>query len=126
MEIFERVIGWLEKLIWSTPEALPAMVVILISYGIYITIRLGFIQITRFTHGLKVVTGFYDDPDEEGDINHFQALSTALSATVGIGNIAGVALAIHYGGPGADRKSTRLNSSHVATSNADSCMNRQL
>jgi len=101
MEIFERVIGWLEKLIWSTPEALPAMVVILISYGIYITIRLGFIQITRFTHGLKVVTGFYDDPDDEGDINHFQALSTALSATVGIGNIAGVALAIHYGGPGA-------------------------
>jgi len=77
------------------------MVVVLLSFGIFITIRLGFIQITRFTHGLKVVSGHYDDPNDEGDINHFQALSTALSATVGIGNIAGVALAIHFGGPGA-------------------------
>lgn len=101
METFERIIAWLENLIWNTPEALPAMVVILLAYGIFITFRLGFIQLTKFRHGLKVVTGFYDDPDDEGDINHFQALSTALSATVGIGNIAGVALAIHYGGPGA-------------------------
>jgi AGCS family alanine or glycine:cation symporter len=77
------------------------MVVVLLSFGVYITFRMGFIQIRRFGHGLKVVTGFYDDPDDDGDINHFQALTTALSATVGIGNIAGVALAIHYGGPGA-------------------------
>lgn len=77
------------------------MVAILLAFGIYITFRLGFIQIRRFGHGLKVVTGFYDNPDDEGDINHFQALTTALSATVGTGNIAGVALAIHYGGPGA-------------------------
>lgn len=77
------------------------MVAILLAFGIYITFRLGFIQVRRFGHGLKVVTGFYDDPEDEGDINHFQALTTALSATVGIGNIAGVALAIHYGGPGA-------------------------
>ncbi len=101
METFDRIIAWLEDLIWNTPEALPAMVVILLAYGIFITFRLGFIQLTQFRHGLKVVTGFYDDPDDEGDINHFQALSTALSATVGIGNIAGVALAIHFGGPGA-------------------------
>ncbi len=101
MDTFERVIAWLEDLIWNTPEALPAMVVILLAYGIFITFRLGFIQVTQFRHGLKVVTGHYDDPDDEGDINHFQALSTALSATVGIGNIAGVALAIHFGGPGA-------------------------
>lgn len=101
METFDRVIAWLENLIWNTPEELPVMVVILLAFGIYITFRLGFIQIRRFGHGLKVVTGFYDDPEDEGDINHFQALSTALSATVGIGNIAGVALAIHYGGPGA-------------------------
>lgn len=77
------------------------MVIVLLSFGVYITFRLGFIQIRRLGHGLKVVTGFYDDPEDEGDINHFQALTTALSATVGIGNIAGVALAIHYGGPGA-------------------------
>jgi len=101
METFERVISWLETLIWNTPEQLPAMVVILLAFGLFITFRLGFIQIRKFKHGLKVVTGFYDDPEDEGDINHFQALSTALSATVGIGNIAGVALAIHYGGPGA-------------------------
>lgn len=101
METFEWVINELLDLIWNTPESLPFMVVVLLSFGIFITVRLGFIQITRFKHGLKVVSGYYDDPDDEGDINHFQALSTALSATVGIGNIAGVALAIHFGGPGA-------------------------
>lgn len=101
METFEWVINELLDLIWNTPESLPFMVVVLLSFGIFITVRLGFIQITRFKHGLKVVSGHYDDPDDEGDINHFQALSTALSATVGIGNIAGVALAIHFGGPGA-------------------------
>lgn len=101
METFDQIIAFLENLIWNTPAAFPAMVAILLAFGIYITFRLGFIQIRRFGHGLKVVTGFYDDPDDEGDINHFQALTTALSATVGIGNIAGVALAIHYGGPGA-------------------------
>lgn len=101
METFERVINLLLDLIWNTPESLPFMVVVLLSFGIFITVRLGFIQITRFKHGIKVVSGHYDDPNDEGDINHFQALSTALSATVGIGNIAGVALAIHFGGPGA-------------------------
>src|SRR5690625_7516849 len=55
----------------------------------------------QFKHGVKVILGTYDDPDDEGDLNHFQALTTALSATVGIGNIAGVAMAIHLGGPGA-------------------------
>lgn len=101
MQVFERIIEFLENLIWNTPEAFPVMVGLLLSFGIYITFRLGLIQIRGFKHGLKVVTGFYDDPEDEGDINHFQALTTALSATVGIGNIAGVALAIHYGGPGA-------------------------
>lgn len=101
METFDQIISWLVDIIWNTPEAFPAMVAILLAFGLYITIRMKFIQIRKFGHGLKVVTGFYDDPDDEGDINHFQALTTALSATVGIGNIAGVALAIHYGGPGA-------------------------
>lgn len=101
MQTFEWIINELLDLIWNTPEALPFMVVVLLSFGIFITIRLGFIQISRFSHGVKVVSGHYDDPNDKGDINHFQALSTALSATVGIGNIAGVALAIHFGGPGA-------------------------
>lgn len=101
MDLFETIINWLLDIVWNTPEALPFMVVLLLSFGIFITVRLSFIQITKFSHGLKVVRGHYDDPDDDGDINHFQALTTALSATVGIGNIAGVALAIHIGGPGA-------------------------
>ena len=69
--------------------------------GIFLTLRLGFIQVRRFRHGIAVATGRYDDPTHTGDVSHFQALTTALSATVGVGNIAGVAAAIHWGGPGA-------------------------
>ncbi|MEX0722021.1 MAG: sodium:alanine symporter family protein [Balneolaceae bacterium] len=101
METFESVVNWLNNLVWSTPEQFPLMIVVLLGFGIFITLRLGFVQIRRFTHGIKSVMGAYDNPDDEGDVNHFQALTTALSATVGIGNIAGVAIAIHYGGPGA-------------------------
>ncbi len=82
-------------------ENIPFMVIILLGIGGYLTIRLGFIQLTKLGHGAAVATGKYDNPDDEGDVTHFQALTTALSATVGIGNIAGVALAIHWGGPGA-------------------------
>ena len=77
------------------------MVVALLGTGIFTTINLGFPQIKYLKHGIKVTRGDYDDPNEAGDLNHFQALTTALSATVGIGNIAGVATAIYYGGPGA-------------------------
>ena len=82
-------------------EKIPFMVVLLLGVGTYLTLRLGFIQLRRLGHGFRVTSGKYDDPDEPGDVSHFQALTTALSATVGIGNIAGVALAIHWGGPGA-------------------------
>lgn len=82
-------------------ENIPFMVILLLGIGGYLTLRLGFVQIKRLGHGAAVATGKYDDPEDEGDVTHFQALSTALSATVGIGNIAGVALAIHWGGPGA-------------------------
>lgn len=101
MELFGQIVNFLNDIVWNTPSIFPLMIVLLLGYGIFITLRLGFIQVRRFTHGAKVVTGFYDDPKDDGDVNHFQALSTALSATVGIGNIAGVAIAIHYGGPGA-------------------------
>lgn len=77
------------------------LLIILVGGGLFLTFRLGFIQFRQFGHGIKVATGKYDDPDDAGDVSHFQALTTALSATVGIGNIAGVALAIHWGGPGA-------------------------
>ena len=82
-------------------ERIPYMVIILLGIGTYLTLRLGFVQVKRLGHGIAVASGKYDDPDDEGDVTHFQALTTALSATVGIGNIAGVALAIHWGGPGA-------------------------
>lgn len=81
--------------------SIPLMIVALLGTGIFISIKLGFPQIKKFWHGVKVTLGIYDDPDDEGDLNHFRALSTALSATVGIGNIAGVATALYYGGPGA-------------------------
>lgn len=101
MQIFERIVESLNNLIWATPSAMPLMIVFLLGFGIFITLRLGFVQLRKFKHGIRVVMGHFDDPNETGDVNHFQALTTALSATVGIGNIAGVAIAIHNGGPGA-------------------------
>lgn len=101
METFENIVGTLNDLVWSTPTYFPFMVAVLLSFGIFITLRLGFVQVRKFKHGILSVMGKYDHPDAVGDVNHFQALTTALSATVGIGNIAGVAIAIHYGGPGA-------------------------
>ncbi|MBO6793778.1 MAG: sodium:alanine symporter family protein [Balneolaceae bacterium] len=101
METFENVVGTLNDLVWSTPSFFPFMVAVLLSFGIFITLKLGFVQVRHFKHGIFSVMGKYDSPDAVGDVNHFQALTTALSATVGIGNIAGVAIAIHYGGPGA-------------------------
>ncbi len=83
------------------PGRVPLMVYALLGTGIYMAIRLGFIQLRRIKHSFEVISGKYDDPNDTGDLNHFQALSAALSATVGIGNIAGVGLAMHYGGPGA-------------------------
>ncbi|MEO1262756.1 MAG: sodium:alanine symporter family protein [Bacteroidota bacterium] len=77
------------------------LIVGLLGTGLWLTVRLGFIQFRRLGHGIDVVRGKYDDPNALGDVTHFQALTTALSATVGIGNIAGVAIAIHWGGPGA-------------------------
>jgi len=78
-----------------------ALLALLLPTGILFTISLKFIQFRKLGHAFAIVSGRYDNPNDAGDINHFQALSAALSATVGIGNIAGVALAIHLGGPGA-------------------------
>jgi len=80
---------------------LPLAVAWLAVGAIYFTFRMGFINIRAFTHAIKCVRGKYDDPKDVGETSHFQALSTALSATVGLGNIAGVAIAISIGGPGA-------------------------
>jgi alanine or glycine:cation symporter, AGCS family len=115
MEFFRNLVDQLDTVIWTSgiqfvdgtvrigagDETIPFVVILLLGAGIYFTFRLSFIQFTRLAHGFRVVSGKYSDPDDPGDVTHFQALSTALSATVGIGNIAGVALAIHWGGPGA-------------------------
>ncbi len=101
LEILQTIVDVGNTLVWSTPSALPWLVVLLLATGFFVTARLGFIQLKQVKHAVQVVAGKFDDPEHEGDISHFQALSTALSATVGIGNIAGVATAIHYGGPGA-------------------------
>ncbi len=75
--------------------------VLLIGTGLFFTIYLGFPQIRYFRHAIRITKGKYDHSHDVGDTSHFQALSTALSGTVGTGNIAGVALAIHLGGPAA-------------------------
>lgn len=79
----------------------PLIVAVLIFGALLFTIWFKFINISGVRHAIDVVRGKYDDPDDEGEVSHFRALTSALSATVGLGNIAGVALAIGLGGPGA-------------------------
>ena len=80
---------------------IPFIVLWLVVGAIFFTVRMSFINIRGFGHAIKVTKGDYDDPNDPGEISHFQALSSALSATVGLGNIAGVAIAVSIGGPGA-------------------------
>ncbi len=91
-EIFSTVSGY----VWGVP-----LVTLLLGTGLFLTLRLIFIQIRGFKHGVDIARGIYDDPSHKGELTHFQALSAALSATIGIGNIGGVATALYYGGPGA-------------------------
>lgn len=81
---------------WGLP-----LLIILIGGGIYLLIRIRFLPFRYLGHAILVLRGKYDDENDEGEITHFQALMTALSSTVGMGNIAGVAVAIAIGGPGA-------------------------
>ena len=104
--MLEQIVSFLDYYVWQFgipvgDQQIPFIVIGLLGTGIFLTLRLGFIQLRRLGHGFGVTSGKYDDPNEPGDVSHFQALTTALSATVGIGNIAGVAAAIHWGGPGA-------------------------
>ncbi len=96
MEQFNNVTAAINGVLWH-----DYVLFILVLVGVVFTVWSGFCQYRSLTHGVAVVTGKYDDPDDPGAISHFQALSAALSATVGLGNIGGVALAIALGGPGA-------------------------
>ncbi len=79
----------------------PFVVIWLIFGAILFTINMKFVNIKGFKHAIDLVRGKFDNPNDKGEVSHFQALATALSATVGLGNIAGVAIAITIGGPGA-------------------------
>lgn len=80
---------------------LPLVVLWLVIGAVFFTIRMGFINITGFKHAIELVRGDYANPNDAGEVSHFQALATAVSGTVGIGNIGGVAVAVTVGGPGA-------------------------
>lgn len=81
--------------------ALPFVVLWLVVGALFFTFAMRFVNLRMFGHAIQVVRGKYDNPDDHGEVTHFQALSSALSATVGLGNIAGVAIAVSLGGPGA-------------------------
>lgn len=91
----------LEKILFYKVLGFPLMVVWLVAGGLYFTIRLGFINFKLFGHAIQVVRGKFSSEDDPGEVTHFEALSAAVSATVGLGNIAGVAVAVSLGGPGA-------------------------
>ncbi len=81
--------------------SVPLVVLWLLIGAIFFTARMGFINFRGFSHGIQLIRGRYDNPEETGEVSHFQALASALSATIGLGNIAGVAIAVGSGGPGA-------------------------
>ena len=96
------VMPMVKVLLWTIPGIdVPFVVAWLFAGAVFFTIRMGFVNFRLFGHAIKVVQGKYDNPDDEGEVSHFQALTSALSATVGLGNIAGVAIAVSIGGPGA-------------------------
>jgi len=84
----------------GAPE-IPFIVAWLVVGAVYLTFRFGFINVRMMGHAFQVIRGKYQSPDDKGEVTPFQALTTALSATVGLGNIAGVAIAVSIGGPGA-------------------------
>jgi alanine or glycine:cation symporter, AGCS family len=79
----------------------PLIIAVLVAGGIYYTFYFGWLSVRGFGHSIRIIRGHFDNPDDPGEISHFQALTSALSATVGLGNIAGVAIAVGLGGPGA-------------------------
>ena len=93
---FDKIISEISSFVWGYP-----LLFILIGGGLYLLFISRFLPFKYFFHAIDIVRGKFDDKKSDGEISHFQALTTALSATVGMGNIAGVAVAISIGGPGA-------------------------
>ncbi|MGD1918283.1 MAG: alanine/glycine:cation symporter family protein [Pleurocapsa sp.] len=102
--IFQSIVDALSYVIYfkiGGENGIPFIVLWLIAGALFFTIRMKFINVRGFKHAIEIIQGKYDDPNDEGAVSHFQAFAAALSGTVGIGNIAGVAIAIRMGGPGA-------------------------
>jgi len=96
--------GLSEIVFFSLPFAgtqVPLIVMLLVGCGLFFTFYLGFINLRGFAHAIRIVRGDYTDPKDPGEVSHFQALTTAVSGTVGVGNVAHVAIVISIGGPGA-------------------------
>ena len=93
---FDKIISEISSFVWGYP-----LLFILIGGGLYLLFVSKFLPFKYFFHAIDIVRGKFNDKKSDGEISHFQALTTALSATVGMGNIAGVAVAISIGGPGA-------------------------
>lgn len=105
-KVGEWIVGPMATVLFWAPLGfigfdLPLILFVMVAGGVFFTLRYNFINVKLFKHSIDVIKGKYDNPDDEGQISHFQALTAALSATVGLGNIAGVAVAIQLGGPGA-------------------------
>ena len=96
MEYIEGLIIQFAELAWG-----PWLLVLLLGGGFFFLLYSRLLPFRYFKHAIAIVQGKYDNPDDAGDISHFQALSSALAGTIGMGNIAGVAIAIQAGGPGA-------------------------
>ena len=112
-DVIEQGAHYLAEIKYDTPviirhpngdpltKNIPFIVIWLVLGATFFTIRMGFINIRGFRHSISLAKGKYDDPDAPGQVTHFQALATAVSGTVGLGNIAGVAVAVSLGGAGA-------------------------
>ncbi|MBU9675001.1 sodium:alanine symporter family protein [Planococcus sp. CP5-4] len=96
MEALTEFLGTISGYVWG-----PPLLILLVGTGIFLTVRLGLLQLRLLPYALKLTFSKNPDKDAQGDISHFQALSTAMAATVGTGNIVGVATAVILGGPGA-------------------------
>ncbi len=104
-KIFHSVLGPFVSLIFFSVSingvSFPLIVAWLLIAAVVLSIKFEFVQFKGVKHSIDLLRGVYSDPENPGEVSHFQALCTALSGTVGLGNIAGVAVAVSLGGPGA-------------------------
>ena len=100
-EAFGYLVGFLAPILFMEINKFPLIVLVLLIGSLTFTLYFKFINIRGFSHSIDIIKGKYDNPRDTGQISHFQALTSALSATIGLGNIAGVAVAVSLGGPGA-------------------------